>query len=136
MAVYPHPHALFCKDSSSEIIAWHNNWEIQSGSRQKWSPVQFGEICDAQLPSINSRGSDIPDLLPGTLWKLLLFTALPLKDEIHEQGLTGQKITAYVSTYLSSLSNNSSPSCLQPGFGSSRQGSLRVSSGLGVGGQG
>lgn len=64
---YSHPHALFGKDSSSEIIALHNNWEIQSGSWHKWSPVQFGEICYAQFPSINSRGSDIPDLLPGIL---------------------------------------------------------------------
>lgn len=64
---YTLTHMPYSAYSSSEIIAWHNNWEIQSGSRQKWSPVQFGEICDAQLPSINSRGSDIPDLLPGTL---------------------------------------------------------------------
>jgi hypothetical protein len=123
----PHPHALFCEDSSLEIIALHNNWEIHFGSWHKWSPIQFGEICYAQLPSINSRSSDISDLLPGILWKLLLFTALPLKDEIHEQGLTGQKITIYVSTYLSTPSNNSSPWCLQSGFGSQLQGSLKVS---------
>lgn len=67
MEVYSHPHALFCKDCSSEIIALHNNWEIQSGSWQKRSPIQFGEICYAQLSSINSRGLDISDLLPGIL---------------------------------------------------------------------
>ena len=103
MRVYPHPHAL---SSSSEIIALHNNWGMQSGSWYKWSQVQFGEICYAQLPSINSSGSDVSDLLLGVLWKRLLFTALPFKDEIHKQGLTGQKITFYVSTYLLSTAKN------------------------------
>lgn len=68
--------------------------------------MQFGEICYAQLPSINPSGSDVPDLLLGILCNRLLFTALPLKDEIHEQGLTGQKITVYVSTYLPSTAKN------------------------------
>lgn len=36
----------------------------------------------------------------------LLFTELPLKDEIYEQGLTGQKITLYESTYLPSAAKN------------------------------
>lgn len=106
MKVYSHSHALFSKSSSSEIIALHNNWGMLSGSWYKWSWVQFGEICYAQLPSINSSGSDVPDLLLGILWNRLLFTALPLKDEIHEQGLTGQKITVYVSTYLLSAAKN------------------------------
>lgn len=97
---------LFSKSSSSEIIALHNNWGMLSGSWYKWSRVQFGEICYAQLPSINSSGSDVPDLLLGILWNRLLFTALPLKDEIHEQELTGQKITIYVSTYLLSAAKN------------------------------
>lgn len=106
MKVYSHSHALFSKSSSSKIIALHNNWGMLSGSWYKWSWVQFGEICYAQLPSINSSGSDVPDLLLGILWNRLLFTALPLKDEIHEQGLTGQKITVYVSTYLLSVAKN------------------------------
>lgn len=95
--------ALF---SSSEIIALYNNWGPPSGSWCKWSWVQFGEICYAQLPPINSGGSDAPDLLLGILWKQLSFTVLPLKDEIHEQGLTGQKITIYVPTYLPSAAKN------------------------------
>lgn len=98
--------ALFSKSSSSEIIALCNNWGMPSGSWWKWSWVQFGEICYAQLPPINSSGSDVPDLLLGILWKQLLFTAFPLKEEIHEQGLTGQKITVYVSTYLRSAAKN------------------------------
>lgn len=95
--------ALF---SSAEIIALYHNWGPPSGSRRKWSWVQFEEICYAQLPPINSSGSDVPDLLLGILRKQLLFTVLPLKDEIHEQGLTGQKITVYVSTYLPSAAKN------------------------------
>lgn len=106
MKVYPHPHVLFSKSSSSEIIALNNNWGMLSGSWYKWSRVQFGEICYAQLPSIHSSGSDVPDLLLGILWNRLLFTAVPLKDEIHEQELTGQKITIYVSTYLLSAAKN------------------------------
>lgn len=106
VSISPHPHALFSKSSRSEIIVLHHNWGTKSGSWYKWSWVQFGEISYTQLPPINSRGSEFPDLLLGILWKQLLFTALPLKDEIHKQGLTSQKITVYVSTYLPSAAKN------------------------------